>query len=231
MTDDIPHSEDDEQQTRLSKVSRRTYLQSIAVAPAPLALPETGEDTASTEKPLVTETALPDSFTPIETNRPTPFASRLINRDGRFAAHQFSVRGFAEITDDVGPRYVVNTASVDLHDPSDASAVRTLISEMFDEYMDRLYCRAGVEWTQVDLSGYDEADAHRHAAIHFDAPATADIEWLYPSSSTQCGEHWVLDTTDRRAIFTVVFGSRQGPWSPRTLLDRARTDVLRRTDR
>jgi hypothetical protein len=138
---------------------------------------------------------------------------------------------FVEGLDDGDPRYVVSTGYVTLRDLTDVSVVRILISEMFEEYMDRLYDRSGVEWTEASPANYDTADVHRNAAIHFDTISTAGIDWLDPDTSAQCSEHWVLDTTDRGAILTVVFGSRQGPWSPRTLLDRARADALRGADR
>jgi hypothetical protein len=226
MTDDIPETAADEQQRRQSEVSRRTYLQSVAAVPLTLALPNT-EETTIRDDPLVTAADLPEAFTSYDGNDPTPFARRLMDRDDRFEEHQFTSRGFVEGLDDAGPRYVVSTGYVDLRDPSDASVVRTVISEMFEEYMDRLYDRSGVEWAAVSPTGYDAADVHRHATIHFDAVSTAGIDWLDPDTSAQCSEHWALDTTDRRAIFTVVFGSRQGPWKPQKLLDRARTDALR----
>jgi hypothetical protein len=125
----------------------------------------------------------------------------------------------------------VSTGYVDFHEPSDALVVRTLLSEMFEEYMDRLYDRSGVEWSEVSPADYDTVDMHRHATIHFDRISIAGLNWLDPETSPQCSEHWVLDTTDQRAVLTVVFGSRQGPWKPRTLLDRARADVLRGADR
>lgn len=230
MTEDIPETATDEQQRRLSDVSRRSYLQSIAAVPVTLALPTT-EETAIQDDPLVTAAALPEAFISYDVGEPVPFARRLMNHDHRFEEHQFSVRGFVEGLDDGDPRYVVSTGYVDFHEPSDASVVRTLLSEMFEEYMDRLYDRSGVEWSEISPADYDTADMHRHATIHFDRISIAGIDWLDPETSPQCSEHWVLDTTDQRAVLTFVFGSRQGPWRPRRLLDRARADVMGRADR
>jgi hypothetical protein len=231
MTDNIPDTADDEQSMGLSEASRREYLRSMAVAPVTLALLDDRKETLSRNEPLATAAAVPEAFTSYDVGDPTPFARRLMARDDRFEEHQFSARGFVEGLDDANPRYVVSTGCVTLHDPSDASVVRRLMSEMFEEYMDRLYDRTGGEWTDASPADYDAADVHRNAVIHFDAISTAGIDWLDPDTSAQGSEHWVLDTTDREAVLTVVFGSRQGPWRPQTLLDRARADALRGADR
>jgi hypothetical protein len=229
MTNDNSKTAADEQRRNQSDVSRRSYLKSIAAVPVTLAL-STTEETTIQDDPLITAAALPEAFTSYDVGDSVPFARRLMDHDHRFEEDQFSAHGFVEGLDDGGPRYVVSTGYVDFHEPSDALVVRTLLSEMFEEYMDRLYDRSGVEWSEVSPTDYDTVDMHRHATIHFDRISIAGIDWLDPETSPQCSEHWVLDTTDQRAVLTVVFGSRQGPWKPRTLLDRARADVLRGAD-
>jgi hypothetical protein len=231
MTDNNNDSRSDEQSINPNSVSRRTYLQSIATAPVTLALPDSRESSTTSQLSLVTAEALPDAFTSIELDSPPRFGRQLMERDGRFSADQFAVRGFGEVPDGENPRYIVSMGSVELPEPDAASTVRDLAAEIFGDYMDRLYDIVGVEWAQVDTSGYEDAAVHRQAEIRYDEFATAQVKWIDPSPSAQCAEHWVLDTTDQQAVLTVVFGSRQGPWYPQTLLDWARADMMRRGDR